>query len=100
MKIYTILGDFRQSMVTSCDISFRYASYAFVSWMCSAEGSETVTLSRNLLALIKTNLLDPTGNYMFKAKNRNTKARCEICSKLTVKTPERRQMASFWCLYC
>ena len=26
---------------------------------------------------------------MFKVNNRNTKARCEICSKLTIKTPER-----------
>ena len=32
----------------------------------------------------------PTGNYMFKINNRNTTARCEICSKLTAKTPERR----------
>ena len=23
----------------------------------------------------------PTGNYMFKVDNRNTRARCEICSK-------------------
>ena len=29
----------------------------------------------------------PTGSYMFKVNNRNTR-RCEICSKLTVKTPE------------
>ena len=27
---------------------------------------------------------------MFKVNNRNTRTRCEICSKLTVKTPERR----------
>ena len=27
-------------------------------------------------------------NYMFKVNNRNTKARCEICSKLTLNTPE------------
>ena len=33
----------------------------------------------------------PAGNYMFKVNNRNTKTRCEICSKLTIKTPERRQ---------
>ena len=26
----------------------------------------------------------PAGNYMFKVKNRNTRARCEICSKLTI----------------
>ena len=25
-------------------------------------------------------------NYMFKVNNRNTRTRCEICSKLTIKT--------------
>ena len=35
----------------------------------------------------------PAGNYMFKVNNRNTRKRCEICSKLTIKIPERR---SFW----
>ena len=30
-------------------------------------------------------------NYIFKVNNRNTRARCEICSKLTIKTPECRQ---------
>ena len=30
---------------------------------------------------------------MFKVNNRNSRTRCEICSKLTIKTPERRQ----WC---
>ena len=35
---------------------------------------------------------NPAGNYMFKVNNRNTQARCEICSKLTIKTPERRQL--------
>ena len=34
---------------------------------------------------------DPAGNYMFKVNNRNTRTRCETCSKLTVKIPERRQ---------
>ena len=32
----------------------------------------------------------PAGNYMFKVNNRNTRTRCVICSKLTIKTPERR----------
>ena len=32
----------------------------------------------------------PVGNYIFKVNNRNTRIRCEICSKLTIKTPERR----------
>ena len=33
---------------------------------------------------------NPAGNCMFKVNNRNTRTRCEICSKLTIKTPERR----------
>ena len=31
------------------------------------------------------------GGYMFKFNNRNTRARCEISSKITIKTLERRQ---------
>ena len=33
----------------------------------------------------------PAGNYMFRVNNRNTRVRCEICSKLTIKTPERHR---------
>ena len=33
----------------------------------------------------------PVGIYLFKVNKRNTITRCEICSKLTIKTPERRQ---------
>ena len=33
----------------------------------------------------------PAGIYLLKVNNRNTRTRCEICSKLTIKTPERRQ---------
>ena len=32
----------------------------------------------------------PAGIYLLKVNNRNTKRRCEIYSKLTIKTPERR----------
>ena len=37
----------------------------------------------------------PVGNYMFKVNNRNTKTRCEICSKLTIKTPKRVFILNF-----
>ena len=40
-----------------------------------------------------------TGNWTFKVNSRNTITRCEICSKLTIKTPERR-LASFCYLCC
>ena len=39
---------------------------------------------------------NPVGIYLLKVNNRNTRTRCEICSKLTMKTPERRLA---WCLY-
>ena len=32
----------------------------------------------------------PVGNYMLKVNNRNTRTRCEIHSKLIIKTTERR----------
>ena len=31
------------------------------------------------------------GNYIFKVNYRNIRIRCETCSKLTIKTPERRR---------
>ena len=39
----------------------------------------------------KVQTVYPAGNYMFKVNNKSTTTRCEICSKLTIKTPERRQ---------
>ena len=36
----------------------------------------------------------PAGIYLLKVNNRNTRTRCEICSKLIIMTP------SIWCLYC
>ena len=34
---------------------------------------------------------NPAGIYLLKVNNRKTTARCETCSKLTIKKPERRQ---------
>ena len=31
------------------------------------------------------------GIYLLKVNNRNTRTRCEICSKFTIKIPQRRQ---------
>ena len=31
----------------------------------------------------------PAGNYMFRVNSRNIRTRCKICSKLTIKIPER-----------
>ena len=37
----------------------------------------------------------PASFQLFKVNNRNTRKRCKICSKLTIKTPERRQRHCF-----
>ena len=34
---------------------------------------------------------NPADIYLLIVNNRNTRTRCVICSKLTIKTPERRQ---------
>ena len=34
---------------------------------------------------------NPAGIYLLKVNKRNTRTRCEICSKLTIKILERRQ---------
>ena len=41
----------------------------------------------NFLSIITRDI--PAGNYLFKVNNKNTRKRCEICSKLTIKIPER-----------
>ena len=33
----------------------------------------------------------PANKCMFKVNNKNTRTGCEICLKLTIKTPERHQ---------
>ena len=45
----------------------------------------------NVLSNHFTKHIYPVGIYMFKVNNRNTRTRYEICSKLTIKTPERCQ---------
>ena len=46
-------------------------------------------LIRNALNNLKLSNYVPTDNCMFNNNNKNTRTRCEVCSKLTKKTPER-----------
>ena len=48
-------------------------------------------LLNQLLTVVNIKKVDPVNIYLLKVNNRNTRARCEISSKLTIKTPERRQ---------
>ena len=44
----------------------------------------------NFAKLINLNSI-PVNIYLFKVNNKNTRKRCEMCLKFTIKTPEQRQ---------
>ena len=66
------------------------------------------------LGLLRSSILSPAGIYLSKVNKRNTRTMCEICSKLTLKTPGGRQWRRsgvfsvnfeqiytlFWCCHC
>ena len=63
--------------------------YQTISFQFSSVSSKT-----SIFSIFKSKhyfyIYHPAGNYVFKVKNRNIRTTCEICSKLTIKTPERR----------
>ena len=50
--------------------------------------------------LIPAETTTPAGNLLIKVNNRNTITRNELCSKLTIKRPERRQGCLVNLTYC
>ena len=51
---------------------------------------------RNVCIFVTRKRSCPAGNYICKVKKRIARTRCKKCSKLTIKTPERRHI-SFYC---
>ena len=43
-------------------------------------------MARKLNVVFYQKVQNPANIYLFKANNRNARKRCEICSKLTIKT--------------
>ena len=66
---------------------------------CSYRGN--VITNENDRTFLRSGIYLPikVGNKT-QSNNRNTRTRCEICSKLTIKTPEQHQLSSLLCLYC
>ena len=61
-------------------------------WFSKLEEYEVMlNPTREMIKHICPKERDQAGSYMFTVNNRNSKAWCEMCSKLTIKTPERRQ---------
>ena len=57
--------------------------------------ADRYTCRKTLKFVVGTNLSNVkfAGNYLLKVSNRSTRTRCEIYSKLTVKTLERRRIS-------
>ena len=54
----------------------------------------TIFISKNLFSVnMSIKDPDPASIYLFKGNKRNTRKRCQICSKLTIKAPEQRHLA-------
>ena len=71
------------SLKTFCSTTRNCVEYLSLGW--------TVKASLGVNHTTGIRITYPAGNYMFKVNNKNTRTRCEICSKLTTKIPERRQ---------
>ena len=64
-----------------------------ILWWKKYEKLETVDKSLAFHNFVVTQNFDhaiPANIYLYKFNNRNTRKRCERCSKLTIKTPELR----------
>ena len=53
-------------------------------------GSNIASIAFKKIENIHNQNYYPANIYFFKVNKRNTSKRCEICPKLTIKTPERR----------
>ena len=49
--------------------------------------------NKNIYLYVSANI------YLLKVNNRSKRKRCQICSKLAIKSPERR-LTSFWWFHC
>ena len=61
--------------------------------LCSTESVSICAMRGKSASQSEKKLIvhNPVNIYLFKFNNRNTRTRWEICSKLTIKIPERRQ---------
>ena len=75
------------NFITKCDsASFIYNLSNYPPWFIKQ-------LPNSVAESLSKNTPNPAGNHMLKFNNRNTRTRCEMCSKLTVKTPEQHQLS-------
>ena len=76
-------------------ILLKYCTSSFILLNKQPKNLWYLLLNRRIYIFKNTNLKwcksYPANTYLFKVNNRNTRKRYKICSKLKIKTPERRQ---------
>ena len=82
LLLKNVLEKLRKS---TCDFVF------FGKFVGPHHGKQLWKIAFHCLKSVRICSFFPTGIYLLKVNNRNTRTRCEICLKLTIKTPERRQ---------
>ena len=70
---------------------YQICDYTMMVFMCSIGYSKEVATEPSYPLNTGLKLNVPTGIYLLKVNKRNITTRCEICSKLTIKTPALRQ---------
>ena len=86
-KLHHVKYYVRKQSKMSTFHGYVHMRYWSQSWHLFSHSIMVLKTMKLLVILLQVN---PAGNYMFKVNNRNTRKRCEICLKLTIKTPERR----------
>ena len=70
---------------------YQICDYTMMVFMCSIGYSKEVATEPSYPLNTGLKLNVPAGIYLLKVNKRNITKRCEICSKLTIKTPALRQ---------
>ena len=87
MKIYVKINEIHFKVILMLHLNCRWGV------------TSTLTLRFGTWEILRESIwkkhASPAGNYIIKVNHGNRRTGCEICLKLTIKTPERRQ----WCRF-
>ena len=87
MKIYVKINEIHFKVILMLHLNCRWGV------------TSTLTLRFGTWEILRESIwkkhVSPAGNYIIKVNHGNRRTGCEICLKLTIKTPERRQ----WCRF-
>ena len=90
VKLQCLVTEFFLEIHLKSTLGFFHVNFNFL-WKILALNSD--------LSLGSFEMHFPANIYLFKINSRNTRKRCNICTKLTNKNTRTKSMTSLWCLY-